>query len=276
MTFYSLIKEKYYSLKAIHVLKKDLFYGAYLWKIWLSLAWYEFNSRYSRSYIGVGWSILTFALFCMAIILIFGEISMSNNSDFGPYVIVGFLIFSLISGIITSGVSVFTSNASWIKGQNMPYGVFIYKNIMLNIMTFILNLFATIIVLILFFKIEYSESQLILIPGFLIIILNAISINMLLGVLSLKYRDLPHLIQTLMRFSFFVTPVLWEVRGLEVLDRVASLNPLTYFLNIIRTPILHGYINQFDWIVVLIITFVLFFLSIFVYVTNRSKIAYLV
>lgn len=261
-------------MSSLAMTKLDLIDGLKRWKVWTNLAWSAINARYGRTVIGVAWNVVSFTLFCLAIIFIFGALSKSDENDFGPHVVIGFLIFSYISSLINSACMVFTSNGSWLKGMRLPYGLFIYKGILQNTIIFIFNLLTAFIILLVFFDLKVSMTQWLLIPSFLIILLNSIAIYMLFGTLSVRYRDFIHLIQTIMRFSFFVTPIMWKAEDIGVRGFVAKYNPLTHFIDIVRIPILYGEPALQSWTVVLVITVVICILALVVFVKYRKQIIY--
>jgi ABC-type polysaccharide/polyol phosphate export permease len=210
----------------------------------------------------------------MAIILIFGVLSRSDQNVFGPHVVIGFLVYGYITNLVIHGCSVFISNHSWIKSMRLPYGVFIYKGIMENTIILIFNLFAALIILLFFFDLEVSIYQLLLIPAFLVILLNSVALYMLLGVLCARYRDFLHLIQTIMRFALFITPIMWVAEDMGLRGAIALYNPLTHFIEIFRTPILYGDPALRSWIVVLVITLVTWLIALATFLGCRKRIIF--
>jgi len=255
------------------MMKWDLFEGLKRWKVWTNLAWGEIHARYGRTIIGVSWNVISFALFCLAIILIFG-VNAPGGGRFGPHVVVGFLVYTYISILVTDGCGVLTQNENWLKSIRLPYGIFIFKGIMRNTILLVFNMIAAIAILLIFFDLDFHISQWLLIPAFLIIVFNAVAVYMLLGIMCARYRDLTHLIITIMRFALFVTPIMWAPGDFGMRGKIALYNPLTHFIEIIREPVLYGTTPTLSWIVVVSLTVLTWLLALIVYRKFRKQIIY--
>ena len=252
----------------------DLVEGLKRWRIWTNLAWGEIHARYGRTLIGVSWNVISFGLFCLAIIAIFGGLSGDGGGRFGPHVVVGYLVFTFISGLMTDSCGVLVLNETWLKSTRLPYGIFIYKGIMKNLILLGFNLIAAIAIILIFFDLSFNKYQLLIFPAFFIILLNGIAVYMLFGILCARYRDLTHLIITVIRFAFFITPIMWEAGDFGLRGKIAVYNPLTHFIEIIREPALYGDPAYLSWIIVLSITAFIWIISIFAFANYRKKIIY--
>ena len=93
-------------INARSLVKWDIVEGFKRIEIWSTLAWGEISARYGRTIFGVFWNVISFAVFCVAIIVIFGAIPSAQAINFGPHVVVGFLIYSYIASLITDACGV--------------------------------------------------------------------------------------------------------------------------------------------------------------------------
>jgi ABC-type polysaccharide/polyol phosphate export permease len=62
---------------------------------------------------------------------------------------------------------------------------------------------------------------------------------MVLGVIGARMRDLEHLMSTVIRFLFFATPIFWIPGEGTLRSIVALVNPLAWFLDLLRLPLLN-------------------------------------
>jgi len=261
-------------ISRLALIKWDLFEGLKRWRIWTNLAWGEIHARYGRTLIGVSWNVISFGLFCLAIIAIFGGFSDGGAGRFGPHVVVGYLIYSYIAGLVTDSCNVLVQNSSWLKSTRLPYGIFIYKGIMKNLILLGFNLVAAIAIILIFFDLSFHKIQWTIIPAFFVILLNGIGVYMLLGILCARYRDLTHLVVTIMRFAFFITPIMWEAGNFGTRGKIAMYNPLTHYIEIIREPALYGNTSTLSWIVVLGVTALVWIAAIVIMVMYRKRIIF--
>lgn len=241
---------------------------------WTVMAWGEIAARYGRTLFGAAWNMIIFGLFCIVIITLFGSLQPDIEYDFGTYVVIGFLIFTLLSNILTDATGVYITNQSWMKGMLLPYGFYIYKGLMRNLYIFAFNLIAAVLILIFFYDFELNSAQIYIIAVVPVYLINGITANILLGAICVRYRDIVQVVQTFTRFSLFITPIMWTADQGGIRTIFAQFNPLTHFIEIVRTPIIHGTVPVQSWMIVIGITVALCLLSIPVYVLTRRRLIY--
>ena len=102
------------------------------------------------------------------------------------------------------------------------------------------------------------------IPAFILLCIDAVFVQMILGYISARYRDLEHLVQSITRVLFFITPVLWvreEHTAPGLRNTIAELNPFTHALEIFSSPILGRHAAPDSWLFMLCISVALFLLA---------------
>jgi ABC-type polysaccharide/polyol phosphate export permease len=113
------------------------------------------------------------------------------------------------------------------------------------------------------------------IPAYLVLSLNAIWMFLLVGVIGARYRDIGHLIQTMMRVLFFITPIIWIPAQLgQTGEFIALINPFAHYINLLREPVASGTVPVLSWIIVLTITATGWVLATLVYSHNRRNIVH--
>ncbi len=253
---------------------RDLFQGLGQVSLWTTFAWDEIEHRYRRSYLGVIWIVLSYLIFVAAIAIFFGGFSAMENSRFTVYVAVNYAIFIFLIGNVTDGCDVFRVAQTWIKSAPIPHSVYIYKSIARSLFTFGINV---TVALVLAFAMGWQITvyALFTIPALAVILLNTIWVQIVLGYLSARLRDLKHLVQAVTRVLFFTTPILWVREEREgLVGTIADLNPFTHFLEIFAAPLLGRYPHLGSWIIVGAITVCGYLLAIVVAGYSRKRLAY--
>lgn len=74
--------------------------------------------------------------------------------------------------------------------------------------------------------------------GIVISVVSLFFIIYLLAFVSARFRDLQPLVQSVVPLLFFLSPVLFKLEQAPELKWVMLFNPLTYYVSIIRDPIL--------------------------------------
>jgi len=139
-------------------------------------------------------------------------------------------------------VNVFVAGSSLIRQMNFEYSVLVYSLVWRNVIVFAHNLLVYLLILLIFAPGKLGFANLLALPGLIIMAVNCAWISLLLGMVSLRFRDLQQLVMSIVQVSMFVTPLFWPPDGLEGLRRVffVELNPLYHLLTIVRDPLLGG------------------------------------
>ncbi len=254
-------------------IRADVLQGLLMWPLWTALAWEDLKQRYTRTLFGVAWVLLSFGLFVGVKVVIFGQLSEAEEVSFTIFLCAGFLIWQFINGVIGDGSSVFVSSSSWMQGIKLPLSLFVYQRITRNVVTFLLSAIILVVIMI-YEKHSLEVGALMAIPAMLIILINAVWVGLLLGTICARFRDLQHLIQTVMRIMFFLTPILWLPSSLGKLGKYVWWNPFTHYLEIFRAPLLTGDVALFSWSIVLGVTAVGWGVTILVFGYYRKQIIF--
>ncbi len=68
------------------------------------------------------------------------------------------------------------------------------------------------------------------------------SIAILMGIVNVLFQDTQHLVEVLLQVLFYLTPIIYPPQLLQArhVGWFIAMNPLTWFLDLIRQPILAG------------------------------------
>lgn len=251
----------------------DFARAARLWRLALDGAWMDWRKRYSRSVLGVAWVFVMFAAFVGVKIVVFGAMSPYELSFFAQWLTIGFLLWQFIASSLTDGCTVFIGNERWIKANVYPFSSFVFQSVCRN--TIQLGVSAVFLVLLfLVFPVADPVALLWFAPGLFVFLLTAVWIQLLLGVAAARFRDISHLVQTLTRLLFFLSPILWVPGQFGRFGAIAYYNPVTHYLAIIRDPIVGEGVPVTSWIVVGAITVVGCAVSVVLFAAFRRRLVF--
>ncbi|MFD3809400.1 ABC transporter permease [Rhodococcus sp. NPDC058639] len=247
-------------------------------ELWLLLGWQDIKQRYRRSVLGPFWITIATGVSTIAMGLLYGTLFNLDIAEFLPYVALGFIIWNLIQGSILEGADVFMANEGLIKQLPTPLSVHVYRLVWRQMILFAHNIVIYIGIFIVFPQ-HLSWTALAAIPALALIAINAVWISLVFGILSTRYRDIAPLLGSLVQLLFFMTPIIWTEKSLagtgnEDRARIAEINPLYHFLDIVRTPLLGGDQQLYHWVIVLIITVLGWGLALVTMRNYRSRVAY--
>ena len=103
---------------------------------------------------------------------------------------------------------------------------------------------------------------------------------MFFGIISTRFRDVAPLVDSLVQLCFYMTPIVWTTHTLYANEtmsqraRLAEINPLYHYLEIIRSPLMGIDVPAYHWYIVLGFTVVGWGLMLLVMKKARGRVSY--
>lgn len=201
------------------------------------LAWADTKARYKKSVLGPFWPTLTNLLGVLGLSLVWASLLKENMSAFVPSLAVGLIVWQLISGVIVDGPGTFVRQSAMIRNVAIPAWFFVSRNLARHLINLLHNL-VIIVGVMLYFQTPVNAYTWLVIPGFVLVVLNLFWMLYLLGLLGARFRDIEHLINGIVPMLFFISPVIYRADRLPIGLNIVWLNPLSYLIEAIRTPLL--------------------------------------
>lgn len=251
----------------------DLFKGARSFHLWGLLGWQDVRRRYRRSLIGPFWLTISMGVLVAVLSTLYGTLLKVEIADYAPFLALGFIIWTLISGFINEGCTAFTDAGSIIKQVDLPLSIHVYRVAWRDLIIFFHNA-AIFVVVAIIFSIWPGWVGLLAVPGLALLCLNGVWVGLLFGLVSARFRDVPPIMDSIVRIAFFVTPIIWMPELLP--DRVMLLdfNPFYHYVELVRAPLL-GRAPQLDsWFAVLGMTLGGWLVTLVMFRNYRQRLAY--
>lgn len=251
-------------------------------ELWLNLGWQDIKQRYRRSVIGPFWITIATGVQATAMGILYSALLGMPLQTFLPYVTVGLIVWNLISASILEGSEVFIANEGLIKQLPSALSVHIYRLVWRQLLFFAHNLLIYVIMLFAFgvWK-NMTWTALAAIPALGLIVLNALWVSIVFGIFATRYRDIAPILGSMTLLLFVLTPIMWSTEALVAQGgdvakraRIAELNPLFHFLDIVRAPMIGADQQAYHWYIVLAFTVVGWTVAIFALRKYRARVAY--
>jgi ABC-type polysaccharide/polyol phosphate export permease len=246
-----------------------------LWKS-LNWAWLDTVCQYRRSRIGPLWETINVLVSLTGLTIVSSAIFGSGIWDIVAYVAIGMIVWSAISSLVIEGSGTFVRNAGYVNNSTLPVALFVGRSIFKTMITFGHH---TIIYFIgvLFAVVPIGWSSLLAIPGIVLLFVNGFWVVMVLGYICARFRDVELFVRNIMQLAFFVTPVFWSYQRIAPDRRfIIDLNPLYYFVDAVRSPLLGDVPPVAHYAVILGITVFGYALAYFVHRRMRGQLAFCV
>ena len=200
-------------------------------------AWSDTRARYKRSVIGPFWLVLSTLIGVGGLAVVWGALMDADMAVFVPSLTLGLVLWQTISGSVTESVRVFTDHAAVIKNIKTPPLRISLQLMFRQIVNLLHNMVLVVIVLAIYPRL-LTPTALLALPGLALMLINLLWMIHLLGFLGARFRDLDPFVSAIMPMLFFMSPVLYRSHELGAHAFVMRLNPLSYFVEIVRDPIL--------------------------------------
>lgn len=221
-------------LKILKLAFSDIRQGVRLRHLWTALASEDITDQHRRTRLGPAWLLINYLVYVGTFIVIFGEHSPIPN--FIAYASLGLLVFQFLMEVINMGVSLYIREESFIAGTPLPMSVYVLRLTMQSLIRSGYSTFGCLAIL-LIVGTPVTLGWLWAFLGLALLLVVTPALIVVLGTLGAFFPDSQFIVSNLMRVAIFLTPIFWHaidgVRG-----KLAVFNPLTHFINVIRSPIL--------------------------------------
>jgi ABC-type polysaccharide/polyol phosphate export permease len=227
---------------------------AYLQRIWalryfwMSLVSIDIRTRYRRSVLGVGWSLLRplgmTAVFC----IVFGGMfqrpdgSPLSRGEYAQYVLLGMATWQFLQESLLNGCNTFMLGAPYIRQQKVPHAIFPLRTALAAGFQFVIALSLGIAVTIYRTGIPNGTALLFLPAALVLMFLMGWALAVLAGVTATHFPDMHQVLEISLQIVFFLTPIMYppNVASRTSLNSVLAYNPFYAVLELIRAPLLLG------------------------------------
>jgi ABC-2 type transport system permease protein len=169
----------------------------------------ELKIKYKDSALGFMWSLARPLFLLMIYYVIFGVFLGAGIPDFAIYLFAGLIAFDLFSTIVSGGTSAIVSNAGLIKKVYFPREILILSVVGGALINFALQLVVMLGAL-LIARHSFVGVNLVYLPvGLIALLIFSTAIALLLAVANVRLRDVQHLIELVLVFWFWTTPIVY-------------------------------------------------------------------
>ena len=257
------------SLLAYH----DIANGAAALRLWGVLGWHDIRLRYRRSTLGPLWLTISMGILIGVLGTIYGSLLNAKNADYVPYLSLGFIFWALISSLVNEACSVFVRAQGIIKESDLPLSLHVYRVVWRNLIILAHNAVVFIFVAIIFSRWP-SWVWILAVPGLVLVCMTGMWVGLGLGLVSARFRDMPPIVSSAMRMSFFITPILWMPEMWPHRTALLDFNPFYHYLEVVRAPLLGQTPALLSWFVVFGVTIVGWIFTFVLFQRFRRRIAY--
>ena len=171
----------------------------------------ELKVKYKNSFLGFLWSLLRPLCLLMIYWLVLGKFLRSNIPDYAFYLFAGLVAWDLFGSTVNAATGSIVYNPGLIKKVYFPREILPLATVGAGLVHFALQLLVMFGVL-LTFRYDFFGMNLLLIPLAIIpLVAFLVAISLLVSAANVFLRDVQHLIEVVMLFWFWLTPIVYPI-----------------------------------------------------------------
>lgn len=198
------------------------------WELLANLVRKDLKVKYQSSALGFIWSLATPLLLLGVYYLVFSLILRNGVPDFAVYLMAGLLPWNAFSAALSFGCGSVVGNANLVKKVRFPVSVLPLSAVGYAAVHFVLQMGVFFVFLALFHREAFGPQLVLLVPALAVLIVFSTGLAMLVAALTVRYRDVQHLLEVVTLAWFWLNPVIYGM--FLVRDRLGKLTWL-FFLN---------------------------------------------
>lgn len=219
-------------------------YLASVWQcrhFWLALVGMDLRTRYRRSALGIGWSLLQPLCMTLVFCAVFQHVFEKDITVYGPQVMAGLAVWNFFLAVTVQSCMCFFQGEAYIRQFPAPLAIFPLRVTLGGAVHLLMALLVVVAASWTFTGFGNLAALPALLPGLALLLVFGWSMAMLMGLTNVFFHDTQHLAEVVCQLLFYATPIIYSHDDFGPRMRwVLDLNPLASFLELIREPILRG------------------------------------
>lgn len=200
----------------------------------------DFKTKYKRSVLGVGWSILNPLLTMLVQYVVFSTLFSNGTKNYPVYLLSGIVFFNFFSEAINMGMTSIISNAALIKKVYVPKHIFPISRVISSLINLGTSMIPLVAVMLLT-GIWPKFSLLLLVFDVLCLIVFVMGMSLLLSTCMTFFQDTQFLWGVISMIWMYLTPLFYMDTIIpEKFLSIYRMNPMYQYINFARTCIIDG------------------------------------
>jgi ABC-type polysaccharide/polyol phosphate export permease len=200
----------------------------------------DIKTRYKRSVLGVGWTMINPLLTMTVLTIVFGQIFRIQTTNYPAYLLSGVLVWNFFAQSTTVAMHQLMSGGSLFHRVYVPRTIFTIAAIGTGVVNLLLALVPLAVIMV-FTGAPFGPALLWLLAAIPLVAVFALGVGLLISTLSISFPDVIEIYAVLLNAWFFLTPVMYPVSIIpESYIPLVVANPMYYLVTTFRSPVHDG------------------------------------
>lgn len=233
----------------------------------------ELKRKYSRSKLGVIWSVLNPLLNMIVLSLIFSTMFKRSIENFPVYYLCGYVLWSLFTTATNTAMTALVDNKQMLIKVKIPMQVFVVSRVYTALVNFGYSLIAFIPIL-LIFRVPLRLPILFIPVIVLFQLMFTLGFSYILSVSYVFFGDVKHLYGIVLTLWMYLSALFYPTESLPVaMKTVVANNPIYTYIDGLRWIILEGVLPPANTMVKMAIwSIAVYFIGTHIFSNSKNKI----
>ena len=200
----------------------------------------EIKRKYSRSVLGIVWSVLN-PLLSMAIIsLIFSHIFRRSIENFPIYFLSGSILWQLFTGATNAAMTTFVDNKPMLIKVKLPMQIFVLARVYTALVNLEYSLVAYVVMLFVF-QVNLKVTMLFIPFIIVFLLLFSLGISYMVATAYVFFGDIKHLYSVFLTLLMYCSALFYPADQLSgIMHVIVMNNPVFNYIDALRSVVMLG------------------------------------
>jgi len=200
----------------------------------------EVKRKYSRSFLGIVWSVLSPLLKMAVMSMVFSTIFQRQIDNYPIYLFTGQIFFSLFTDATNQGMTALVDNRSMMLKVKLSKQTFVTARVFTALANFGYTCVAYVLMLIVF-RVKPTFYMLLFPIDVFFMLLFSMGMAFVLSILYVFFADIKYLYSVALQLLMYISALFYPVEGLSgMMQRVVNLNPVYNYIHFAREVMIYG------------------------------------
>ena len=233
-------------------------------------------TRYKRSVLGVGWTLLNPLGMMLILTIAFSQVFKFDVEGYPTYVLSGLLPWTFFSQTTTAAMTNLIWGGDILNRIYIPRASFAIAAMGTGLVNILISTVPLLLVMLLAGT-PITPAILFLPIPILLLACFSLGVGLLISTLAVYFPDIAEMYQIILMGWFYLTPIIYPESILPEAIRtiILYLNPMYYLVTLYRMPVYYGQLPSFElFTIALIISGVAIFIGWWVFSIKSDEFAY--
>lgn len=200
----------------------------------------EIKRKYSRSYLGIVWSVLNPLLMMAILSMIFTQLFKRSIENFPIYYLSGYILWQMFTGATNAAMTTLVDNKTLLIKVKLPMEIFVLA----RVYTALVNLgytLAAYIVMLVVFQITPKVTMVFAVVIVLFLLIFSLGISFILSTAYVFFGDVKHLYSVVTTLWMYCSAIFYPIDNMEgAIRKIIEINPIFVYIDSLRNVVMYG------------------------------------